>query len=107
MSSKRDYYEVLGVDKSVSETDIKKAYRKLAMKYHPDRSAKLSDAEKKAAENKFKEIQEAYSVLSDQQKKQTYDQFGHAGMEGAAGGGFSGFGNFEDIVNDFFWWSCF
>ena len=79
--AKRDYYEVLGVDKSASENDIKKAYRKAAMKYHPDKFANASDAEKKDAEEKFKEINEAYQVLSDSQKKQQYDQFGHAAFE--------------------------
>ena len=85
---KRDYYEVLGVDKGASEGDIKKAYRKAAMKYHPDKFANASDAEKKDAEEKFKEINEAYQILSDPQKKQQYDQFGHAAFE--AGAGFGG-----------------
>ena len=79
--AKRDYYEVLGVDKGASEGDIKKAYRKAAMKYHPDKFANASDAEKKDAEEKFKEINEAYQILSDPQKKQQYDQFGHAAFE--------------------------
>ena len=75
MAEKRDYYEVLGVDKNASEKDIKKAYRKLAMKYHPDVS------EEEGAEEKFKEVSEAYAVLSDDEKRQRYDQFGHAGMD--------------------------
>lgn len=97
--SKRDYYEVLGVQKSSSEADIKKAYRRMAMKFHPDRNP--DDPE---AESKFKEATEAYEVLSDAQKRQTYDQFGHAGLDGSAGGGFGGgFGDsFSDIFSDFF-----
>ncbi len=79
--AKRDFYEVLGVDKSASESEIKKAYRKLAMKYHPDKNN-----DDKEAEEKFKEASEAYEVLSDKDKKQRYDQYGHAGMEGAFGG---------------------
>lgn len=79
---KRDYYEVLGVDKSASADEIKKSYRKLAIKYHPDRNQ--GDTE---AENKFKEAAEAYEVLSDADKRARYDQFGHAGMSGAAGNG--------------------
>ena len=99
MAEKRDYYEVLGVSKSSSADEIKKAYRKLALKYHPDRNP--GDAE---AEEKFKEAAEAYDVLSNPEKKQRYDQFGHAGMGGAAGGGFGGgFGGFsmEDIFSQF------
>lgn len=84
---KRDYYEVLGISKSADENDLKSAYRKLAMKYHPDRNP--GD---KSAEESFKEAAEAYEVLKDQQKRQTYDQFGHAGLSGAGGGGFEGFG---------------
>ena len=102
--AKRDYYEVLGVDKNASENDIKKAYRKAAMKYHPDKFANATDAEKKDAEEKFKEINEAYQVLSDNEKKQQYDQFGHAAFEqggaGFGGGGFGGFGDFD--INDIF-----
>jgi molecular chaperone DnaJ len=102
--NKRDYYEVLGVNRSASDEEIKKSYRKLAMKYHPDRLSGLSDSEKKSAENSFKEVQEAYSVLSDPQKKQMYEQFGHAGVSGNAAGpdprGFSG-GGFEDIFEAF------
>ena len=87
--SDRDYYEVLGVDKSASAADIKKAYRRLAMKYHPDRNN--GDKE---AEAKFKEIGEAYEVLGDEQKRAAYDRFGKAGVNGGAGGpgGFGGFG---------------
>ena len=96
--NKRDYYEVLGVDKSASADDIKKAYRKLAMKYHPDRNP--GD---KTAEEKFKEASEAYSVLSDPDKKAKYDQFGFAGVDGQSGPDFSGgFGNLNDILNDLF-----
>ncbi|MCQ2250203.1 MAG: molecular chaperone DnaJ [Bacteroidales bacterium] len=95
MAEKRDYYEVLGVGKSASKDEIKKAYRKLAMQYHPDRNP--GD---KAAEEKFKEAAEAYEVLSDDQKRQRYDQFGHAGMSGAGGGG--GFNmDIEDIFSNF------
>ncbi len=90
MSTKRDYYEVLGVDKNADESTIKKAYRKLAMKYHPDVN-KDDDAE-----DKFKEINEAYEVLSDSDKKARYDRFGHEGVNGQRGG-FGGFGGFEDI----------
>lgn len=101
--AKRDYYEILGVDKSASEQDIKKAYRKLAKKYHPDVN------KGKDAEEKFKEVNEAYEVLSDSQKRAAYDQFGHDGVNGAGGfGGFEGFGGFqdaggfEDIFSQFF-----
>ena len=102
MADKRDYYEILGISKSASEDEIKKAYRKLAKQYHPDVN-KAPDAEAK-----FKEINEAYEVLSDPQKKATYDQFGHAGMDGFSGGGYSsGFGGMNmddlgDIFSDFF-----
>jgi DnaJ-class molecular chaperone len=90
MASKRDFYEVLGVKKGASEAEIKSAYRKLALQWHPD---KHKD-NKKAAEDKFKEINEAYQVLSDPQKKQTYDQFGHSAFENGGGGNpFSGGGN--------------
>ena len=90
MSNKRDYYEVLGVDKNASEADIKKAFKKMARKYHPD----LNPDKKKEAEAKFKEVNEAYEVLSDAQKKAQYDQFGHAAFDGSAGGGAGGFGGF-------------
>jgi len=98
---KRDYYEVLGVQKNASEAEIKKAYRKLAMKYHPDRNAGDKESEKK-----FQEIGEAYEVLSDAQKRAAYDQFGHAGMNMGGGfGGAQGFGNaqgFGDVFGDIF-----
>lgn len=95
--AKRDYYEVLGVDKSASANDIKKAYRKLAIQYHPDKNP--GDKE---AEEKFKEAAEAYSVLSDPDKKARYDQFGHEGLSGAAGGGFNGAGmDLNDIFSMF------
>ena len=98
MANKRDYYEVLGLSKGASDDDIKKAFRRLAKKYHPDIN------KEKGAEEKFKEINEAYEVLSDPQKKATYDQFGHAGMEGAFSGGQSGFGGFGsmDDLGDLF-----
>ena len=96
MASKRDYYEVLGVAKSATADEIKSAYRKLAMKYHPDRNP--GD---KAAEEKFKEAAEAYDVLHDPEKRQRYDQFGHQGLEGGMGG-FGGQGmNMEDIFSMF------
>lgn len=117
MAEKRDYYEVLGVSKNASDDEIKKAYRKLAIKYHPDKNS--GDKE---AEAKFKEINEAHDVLSDKQKRARYDQFGHAGVGGASGGnpfggagnpfgGFNGqtfnfeFGNggvFDDIIGNLF-----
>lgn len=97
MSAKRDYYEVLGVTRSADEAEIKKAYRKLALKYHPDKNP-----DDKAAEEKFKEAAEAYEVLSNADKRARYDRFGHAGMGGAAGGGYSGGGmNMEDIFEQF------
>lgn len=100
--AKRDYYEVLGIAKGTSEDDIKKAYRKLAMKYHPDRNP-----DDPTAEDKFKEASEAYEVLSDAQKRSAYDRMGHAAFEGgrsAGGGGFGGFGgggDFQDIFSQF------
>ncbi|MBR3837176.1 MAG: molecular chaperone DnaJ [Clostridia bacterium] len=104
MADKRDYYEVLGLQKSAGDDEIKKAYRKLAKKYHPDMNP--GDAE---AELKFKEVNEAYSVLSDAEKKSRYDQFGHAGVDpnfGAGGGGgfggFGGFGGMDFDVGDIF-----
>lgn len=101
MADKRDYYEVLGVDKNASADEIKKAYRKLAKKYHPD----LNPNDKEGAEAKFKEASEAYEVLSDPSKKQQYDQFGHAAFDqtagGYGGGGFDGF-DMGDIFSSFF-----
>lgn len=98
--AKRDYYEILGVNKNASEAEIKKAYRRLAMKYHPDRNA--GDAGEDA-EVKFKEAKEAYEVLADAQKRATYDQFGHAGVDPSMGGGYGGGNaNFSDIFGDVF-----
>jgi molecular chaperone DnaJ len=97
--SKRDYYQVLGVQKNASEDELKKAYRRLAMKYHPDRNP-----DDKQAEDHFKEIKEAYEILSDPQKRTAYDQFGHAGVDtsmGGGGSGFGGFGGFGDIGDIF------
>ena len=103
MADKRDYYEVLGLSKGASADEIKSAYRKAALKWHPDRWVEGTDAEKKTAEEKFKEASEAYSVLSDPDKKAKYDQFGFAGVDGAAGPDFSqGFGNLNDILNNLF-----
>ena len=99
MAEKRDYYEVLGVKKGASDAEIKKAYHKLAMKYHPDKNP--GD---KTAEEKFKEANEAYEVLSDPDKKDKYDRFGHAGVDpnfGAGQGGFGGFGGFGNFGGGF------
>ena len=93
MSSKRDYYEVLGVGRDADDGQLKAAYRKLALKFHPDRNP----GDKEAEEN-FKEAAEAYEVLRDPQKRRIYDQYGHQGLEGS---GFSGFGGFEDIFSSF------
>ncbi|MDR1625466.1 MAG: molecular chaperone DnaJ [Spirochaetia bacterium] len=109
--AKRDYYEVLGIGREASIDEIKKAYRKLAIQYHPDRNQG-----NKGAEEKFKEATEAYEILSDEKNRQAYDQFGFAGVDGASGGGrgfgsaafhdfsdiFSGFGDFSDIFEGFF-----
>jgi len=101
MSSKRDYYEVLGVARTANEHEIKSAYRRLAIQYHPDKNPG-----NKEAEEKFKEAAEAYSVLSDAEQRRRYDRFGHAGVSSAAGGGASwgapGFGGIEDILGDLF-----
>ena len=98
---KRDYYEVLGVERGADDASIKKAYRQLAKKYHPDMNP--GDAE---AEKKFKEASEAYAVLSDPDKRRQYDQFGHAAFEGGGAGGFGGFdfsgADFSDIFGDIF-----
>src|SRR5581483_8794273 len=104
--AKRDYYEILGVNRDASDEEIKKAYRKLAMKYHPDRNP-----DKPKAEEQFKEVKEAYQILSDAGKRAAYDQYGHAGVDasaagmgaGAAGAGFGGFADaFSDIFGDIF-----
>jgi molecular chaperone DnaJ len=96
--AKRDYYEVLGVNRDASEEDIKKAYRKLAMKHHPDRNP-----DNPKAEERFKEAKEAYEILTDSHKRGAYDQFGHAGVDpGAAAGAGAGFGNFADAFGDIF-----
>lgn len=106
MPEKRDYYEVLGVSRNADEAELKKAYRKLAKQYHPD-----MNPDNKEAEAKFKEINEAYAVLSDPQKRQQYDRFGHSGLNGNGFEGFSGFGGFdfgfEDIFDTFFGGSPF
>ncbi|MDF2699587.1 MAG: dnaJ [Haloplasmataceae bacterium] len=100
--SQKDFYEVLGVSKTSNDDEIKKAYRKLAKQYHPDVSTE------KNAEEKFKEVQQAYEVLSDADKRAAYDRFGHAGVDGSAGGGpggfsdFGGFGDVSDIFEQFF-----
>ena len=98
--AKRDFYEVLGVGKNASDDEIKKAYRKLAMKYHPDRNP-----DSKEAEDKFKEAKEAYEILSDSEKRAAYDQYGHAGVDPNMAGGFGGgqgFGGFADAFGDIF-----
>ncbi|MGL5948443.1 MAG: molecular chaperone DnaJ [Aeromonas sp.] len=95
--SKRDYYEVLGVSKGADEREIKKAYKRLAMKYHPDRNQ--GDA---GAEEKFKEVKEAYEILTDANMRARYDQYGHAGVDPSQGGGHGGHGDFNDIFGDMF-----
>ncbi|WDT82222.1 MAG: DnaJ domain-containing protein [Candidatus Manganitrophus sp.] len=98
MASKKDYYEVLGVERTASEEELKKAYRKMALKFHPDRNP--GD---KAAEEQFKVINEAYSVLADAEKRKSYDLFGHAGPAGGGAGGFDfNQGGFSDIFGDIF-----
>ena len=105
MSNKKDFYDILGVDRSASKAEVKTAYRKLALKYHPDRNP-----DNKPAEEKFKEAAEAYEVLSDDSKRQQYDQFGHAGFQGMGGGGGGGphmnmddiFEQFGDVFGDIF-----
>ncbi|MGB5063566.1 MAG: molecular chaperone DnaJ, partial [Candidatus Competibacter sp.] len=94
--SKRDYYETLNVARNASEAEVKQAYRRLAMKLHPDRNP--GD---QVAEERFKEAKEAYEVLSDSRKRTAYDQFGHAGVDGTAGGGFGGFGEAADLGDIF------
>src|SRR5690349_12640016 len=96
-TGKRDYYEVLGVERTVTEVELKKSFRRLAMKYHPDRCP-----DDPTAQEKFKEAKEAYEVLSDAQKRAMYDQHGHAAFEGGMGGRGGGFGNMGDIFGDIF-----
>ena len=93
MADKRDYYEVLGVSKNATVEEIKKSYRNLAKKYHPD-----LNPDDKVAESKFKEVNEAYEVLSDQDKKSKYDRFGHAGVDPNYGAGQGGFGGIDGMV---------
>ncbi|WP_434336843.1 molecular chaperone DnaJ [Mesomycoplasma conjunctivae] len=103
--TKKDYYEVLCISRSADTSEIKKAYRTLANKWHPDKHSQKTEAEKKEAEEKFKEVLEAYEVLSDENKKSQYDTYGHAAFEqGGMGGaqGFSGFSGFGDIFSDLF-----
>ena len=105
MRSRRDYYEILEVSREVSTAELKSAYRRLALQHHPDRNP--NDPE---AAEKFKEASEAYAVLSDPDKRQRYDRFGHGGVAGAPGGGFGGFdpsvfGDFSDLLGDLFGFS--
>lgn len=97
MANKRDYYDVLGIDRKASDEEIKKAFRKLAFQYHPDHNRDHG------AEEKFKEVKEAYDMLSDSQKRAAYDSFGHAGVQGFGGRGFEGFdfGGFGDVFDAF------
>ena len=95
--AKRDYYQTLGINRDASDEEIKKSYRKLAMKFHPDRNP-----DSKESEDKFKEAKEAYEVLSDAKKRAAYDQFGHAGVDQGAGGAGAGFGGFADAFGDIF-----
>ena len=98
----KDFYEILGVSRNANDDEIKKSYRKLAMKYHPDRNAD----DKVGAEKKFKEVRKAYDIISDPQKRASYNQFGHAGVEqgtgGSGGGNPFGAGGFGDIFGDIF-----
>ena len=99
--SKRDFYEILNVSKTATDAEIKKAFKRAAMKLHPDRNQDNPEE----AEEKFKETKEAYDILSDAQKRAAYDQFGHAGVDGSAGGfggGGAGAGNFSDVFGDVF-----
>src|SRR5512133_4179378 len=97
MSEKRDYYEQLGVSRDAPTEEIRKAYRKLALKFHPDRNKGSREAEQR-----FKEVTEAYSVLSDSDKRSRYDQFGHEGLEGRVDLGGDIFSHFQDIFSEFF-----
>ena len=98
MANKRDYYEILGISKNANDEQIKSAFRKKALEFHPDRNKAEN------AEQKFKEINEAYQIISDSEKRSKYDQFGHAGISGAGAGGsgFEGGGGFGDIFDAFF-----
>ncbi|EEF27225.1 chaperone protein DNAj, putative, partial [Ricinus communis] len=96
-AAKKDYYEVLGVNRDASEEEIKKAFKKLAMKFHPDRNP-----DNPKAEESFKEAKEAYEILSDDQKRAAYDQYGHAGVDPSMGGGGFNSGNFSDAFGDIF-----
>lgn len=99
--SKRDYYETLGVERTASDDELKKAYRKMARQHHPD--LQTGEAQKKVSEEKFKEVNEAYETLSDQEKRKRYDMFGHAGgQQGPGPDGFGGGGGFGDAFNDIF-----